>query len=173
MPIQQFTLIVEGADLQSEPVFDALFEAGCDDATVARVDGVQYIDFDRNAASPGEAILSAVRDVKSVAGLRVTRVANLNPVSKANIADREPCTLDSVGLFVTSAPGPIGFPSPVIDPHSPYRLAPWSDLGQLSQPGSANKQRNPLPSSPQSTQSWNFVAISTESLRPAGTVFGL
>ena len=41
-----FTLIVDGADPRSEPFIDALFEAGCDDATVGLVDGVQYVDFD-------------------------------------------------------------------------------------------------------------------------------
>ena len=54
MPIQHFTLIVEGTDLQAEPFIGALFEAGCDDATVGQVDGVQYVDFDREAESLGE-----------------------------------------------------------------------------------------------------------------------
>lgn len=73
MPIHHFTLIVDGSDLQTEPLIDALFEAGCDDATVGRTDGVQYIDFDREAESLGEAINSAVRDVEQVKGVRVTR----------------------------------------------------------------------------------------------------
>ena len=73
MPIHHFTLIVDGSDLQTEPLIDALFEAGCDDATVGRTDGVQYIDFDREAESLGEAINSAVRDVEQVEGVRVTR----------------------------------------------------------------------------------------------------
>ena len=73
MPIHHFTLIVDGSDLQDEPLIDALFEAGCDDATVGRTDGVQYIDFDREAESLGEAINSAVRDVEQVEGVRVTR----------------------------------------------------------------------------------------------------
>lgn len=54
-PIQHFTLTVDGADLQSEPFIDALFKAGCDDATVGRVEGVQYVDFLREAESLGEA----------------------------------------------------------------------------------------------------------------------
>ena len=73
MPVHHFTLIVEGIDLQAEPTIDALFEAGCDDATVGRVDGVQYIDFDREAESLGEAIISAVRDVEKVDGAAVLR----------------------------------------------------------------------------------------------------
>ena len=73
MPIQHFTLTVDGSDLQTEPFVDALFEAGCDDATVARIEGVQYIDFDRDAESLGEAVISAVRDVEQVEGVRVTQ----------------------------------------------------------------------------------------------------
>ena len=73
MPVHNFTLIVEGIDLQAEPTIDALFEAGCDDATVGRVDGVQYIDFDREAESLGEAIISAVRDVEKIDGAAVLR----------------------------------------------------------------------------------------------------
>jgi len=42
MPTFNFSLIVEGADLQSAEAQDALFEAGCDDATFGVVDGVQY-----------------------------------------------------------------------------------------------------------------------------------
>ena len=79
MPIQHFTLIVDGASLQSEPLVDAIFEAGCDDATIGQVDGVRYVDFDREAESLGRAIISAVRDVEKVDGVQVTRVVAAGP----------------------------------------------------------------------------------------------
>ena len=123
MPIQHFTLIVDGADLQSEPFIDALFEAGCDDATVGRVNGVQYVDFDREAESLGEAIISAVRDVEKVDGVQVARVADAGLVSMADIATRLERTRESVRLLVTGARGPGGFPAPVTDPRSRYRPA--------------------------------------------------
>lgn len=170
MPIQHFTLIVEGADLQSQRVFDALFEAGCDDATIARVDGVQYVDFDREAANPGEAILSAMRDIKSVEGLRVTRVANVNPGSKVNLADRVQRTLNSVGLLVASAHGTIG--SPTSDPRNPSRRWLWSELRRTSQLGLRSQPRKIPPSAQHSTQIWSNAAAIAESLRPAGTAFG-
>ena len=75
MPVHHFTLIVEGTDLQAEPTIDALFEAGCDDATVGRADGVQYIEFDREAESLAEAVHSAQRDVEKVEGVRVARTS--------------------------------------------------------------------------------------------------
>lgn len=70
MPKHQFTLIVDGVDLQHESVIDRLFESGCDDALVSSRDGVQFIDFDRDAATLDEAVLSAVADVEKAAGVR-------------------------------------------------------------------------------------------------------
>ena len=119
MPIQHFTLIVDGADLQSEPLIDALFEAGCDDATVGRVNGVQYVDFDREAESLGEAVISAVRDVEKVDGVQVARVADAGLVSMTDIATRLGRTRESVRLLVTGARGPGDFPAPVTDPRGP------------------------------------------------------
>ena len=43
----RFTLTVD--DLQQQALVDALFEAGCDDGLVGRADGIQYIEFDREA----------------------------------------------------------------------------------------------------------------------------
>ena len=71
MPTHRFTLIVEGADLQDESVIERLFEAGCDDALVGSTDGVQFIEFARDAASSDVAILSALADVERVSGVRV------------------------------------------------------------------------------------------------------
>ena len=68
MPTHHFTLIVEGADLQDESVLDRLHEAGCDDALVGSADGVQFIDFDRDAATSDAAISSAVADVERAIG---------------------------------------------------------------------------------------------------------
>lgn len=70
----RFTLVVEGRDLQTDRVVDALFEAGCDDALVGRSEGVQFLDFDREAGSVDEAVRSAVADVESVEGLMVARL---------------------------------------------------------------------------------------------------
>ena len=73
MPTYQFTLIVDGPDLQDEQRIDALYESGCYDALVGRSHGVQYLEFDREAASLKDAILSAVADVERVEGARVVR----------------------------------------------------------------------------------------------------
>lgn len=73
MSEHDFTLVISG-NLDDEEILDALFEAGCDDATCGQVDGVGYAHFIREAPSFGEAIRSATQQVQSVPGLRVVRV---------------------------------------------------------------------------------------------------
>lgn len=74
MANHDFTLIIEGRDIHDDEVFDALYEAGCDDALVRSKDGTQYMDFTREAATLDEAISSAVRDIETVDGVRVVRI---------------------------------------------------------------------------------------------------
>ena len=128
MPVHHFTLIVDGPDLQDDMYIDRLFEAGCSDAAIGRGDGIQYVDFDREAASLDEAVLSAVRDVEHVDGVNVVRVADAGLVSMSDIASRIGRTRESVRLLITGARGPGGFPAPVTDPRSRYRLWRWSDV---------------------------------------------
>ena len=70
-----FTLIVEGPDLQAEACIGALFEAGCGDAAIGRSNGVQFADFDREAATLDRAILSAVDDLEKLEGAEVVCIA--------------------------------------------------------------------------------------------------
>jgi len=123
-----FTLIVEGPDLQDESCIDALFEAGCDDAAIGRSDGVQFVDFDREAATLDSAILSAVDDVETLQGVEVVRIADAGLASLSDIAVRLGRTRESVRLLVSGARGPGGFPQPVTDPRGRYRLWRWSDV---------------------------------------------
>ncbi len=128
MPIHHFTLIVDGPDLQDDALIDAALEAGCDDAAVGRVDGIQYVDFDREAAGLDQAIISAVADLERINGVAVVRIANAGFVSMADIASRIGRTREGMRLLITGARGPGGFPPPVTDPRSRYRLWRWSDV---------------------------------------------
>ncbi len=123
-----FTLIVEGADLQSEASIDTLFDAGCDDALVGLTDGVQYVDFDREAATLEAAVLAAVADIERVTGAHVVRIADAGLVSMADIAESFGRTRESVRLLVVGERGPGGFPPPVTDPRGRYRLWRWSEV---------------------------------------------
>ena len=129
MSIHHFTLIVEGPDLQDDDThLDALYDAGCNDGLVGRSEGVQYIDFDREAPDLELAILSAVADVERVDGVTVMRIVDSGLVSMADIAARTGRTRESVRLLVTGARGPGGFPPPVTDPRRRLRLWRWSEV---------------------------------------------
>lgn len=65
MTVFSFTLRIEGADVMDDAAQDALFEAGCDDATFGVSSGVQTADFDREAGEFSEAVASAIKAVES------------------------------------------------------------------------------------------------------------
>src|SRR5207253_2986871 len=50
----EFTLVIAG-DVMSEEAINALFEAGCDDATFGGIDGSSFGGFEREAATPEQA----------------------------------------------------------------------------------------------------------------------
>ena len=126
--LHHFTLIVDGPDVQQPALVDALFEAGCDDGLVGRSGGIQYIEFDREAPGLDDAVLSAVADVEKVPGVTVARIADAGLVSMAGIAARTGRTREGVRLLIAGARGPGGFPPPVTDPRSRYRLWRWSEV---------------------------------------------
>ena len=59
-----FTLTLDGVANLDPPVLDAIFEAGCDDATPCLRSGLVALLFSRSAPDLKTAILSAIRDVK-------------------------------------------------------------------------------------------------------------
>ena len=100
MTTHSFTLIVEGVEMDDPQVFNALYEAGCDDATIGITNGIPVMDFNREAASFCEAISSAIADAESVDGLRVVRIADLDLVSMSEIAARIGRSRECVRLWV-------------------------------------------------------------------------
>jgi hypothetical protein len=71
----EFTLIIDGIPELNSEVMDALFEAGCDDATVMMHGGQISMGFDRSAPTMKEAMVSAVMDVRRAnIGARVVRI---------------------------------------------------------------------------------------------------
>lgn len=108
-----FALIVAGVPELTDAVQDALFEAGCDDATLSIQYGLLYMEFSRVAPSLKDAIVSAIRDViKSGIGATVLRVDECNLVTQAEIARRIDRSRQLVHQFMTGERGPGGFPPP-------------------------------------------------------------
>lgn len=108
-----FALIVGGVSELTEQVQNALFDAGCDDATPSIQYGMLYMEFSRSAKSLKEAIISAIRDVRR-SGLpaEVLRVDECNLVTASDIARRMKRSRQLVHQYMTGLRGPGRFPAP-------------------------------------------------------------
>ena len=124
-----FTLLLHGADPLREDNIGALEKAGCADALFGRRGTVFYANFDREADSFGEAVLSAIEDVeRAVPGLKVTRVEPEELVSAAQIAVRTKRTRESIRLLIEGKRGPGSFPTPALWLSSSRKLWRWTDV---------------------------------------------
>jgi len=79
MRLHQFTLIVDGPDLEDEASLVLLLEAGCDDAAVGRVGEIQYLDFDRVSTELLPAALNHVPSSRNQGSGSSRCVMNLRP----------------------------------------------------------------------------------------------
>lgn len=129
MSAHEFTLIVEGPDLQEDPYVDALFEAGFDDTTIGRVGSIQYLDFDREAESFVDAVFSATEDLEAaVPGVRVVHLEPDDLVTMSEIAERVGRTRESVRLLISGDRGPGGFPAPATHFRNRQRMWRWQEV---------------------------------------------
>jgi hypothetical protein len=125
----QFTLTLDGAPEMTADRMDRLFDAGCDDATFGTRCGVHFAMFHRQAASPTEAIVSAIEDIERAGiGLRAIRVEPDELVTAGEIAARAGLSREAVRLYARGQRGPGGFPHPVAALHQKSPLYKWSDV---------------------------------------------
>jgi len=129
MTEHEFTLVIDG-DLADEKVAATLFEVGCDDATFGIIDGIGYGEFIREASTFADAVMSAIRQVESVAGLRVMHIEPDDIVTMTDIAERLDRTRESVRLLIAGQRGPGGFPPPISHSRERSRLWRWSDVAE-------------------------------------------
>ncbi len=71
--VHHFEIETEGADLLDWEMIDALYEAGCSDATIRH----RSVEFDREAPTLDAAIESAINDIETVPGVTVRGVRHL------------------------------------------------------------------------------------------------
>jgi transcriptional regulator with XRE-family HTH domain len=108
-----FALVVGGVPALTREVEDALYESGCDDATLSIQYGQLYIEFSRSAPSLKDAILSAIHDVlKANIGAQVLRVDECDLVTQAEIARRIGRSRQQIYQYINGERGPGGFPPP-------------------------------------------------------------
>ncbi len=126
-----FTLVLTGsaAELSLKKVLDALFRAGCDDATIAVRSGRFFVTFSRTGTSLKNAILSAIHNVRSAGiGADVLRVDYCNLVTQADIARKIGRTRQMVHQYMTGRRGPGGFPGPVCEIFDGTMLWYWCEV---------------------------------------------
>jgi hypothetical protein len=138
MPVYEFRLVISGP-VQIDETINALFAAGCADATFGEVDGIGYGEFHREAPSFPAAVVSAVQSVEAVPGLRVLRVEPDDLVSASEIAVRLGRTRESVRLLIAGERGPGSFPAPVSHLRVRHRLWRWSEVAVWSQQATADE----------------------------------
>ncbi|HWN48567.1 MAG TPA: hypothetical protein VNO18_01815 [Xanthobacteraceae bacterium] len=63
MKTYEFTIIASGLDSTAPDFEDRFFEASCDDATLAFVNGRIVVEFEREARNFSHALASAIQDV--------------------------------------------------------------------------------------------------------------
>lgn len=132
-----FVLVIAG-DPNSDGNLNALFDAGCDDATFGAIDGAAFGEFTREAESFSAAVTSAIQQVESVPGLKVLRIEPDDLVTASEIAERLEVTRQEVHLLVTGArqKGKGTFPSPVSHLTSRNRLWSWAEIASWYEPNS-------------------------------------
>jgi hypothetical protein len=69
----EFTVYLSGVQVLSDDAVDALFAAGCDDATPVSRDGKVFLDFARQAEDYDAAVATAVCNIRA-AGFQVARI---------------------------------------------------------------------------------------------------
>lgn len=114
MKSYNFILVLSGIQAPTEEFEEGLFEAGCDDGTLSFRNHVAYIEFDREAPSFKEAVISAIRQVESVdQAVAVERVEPDDLVSASEVARRINKTREYVRLLIEGERGGGNFPVPL------------------------------------------------------------
>ncbi len=128
MKTHSFTLVLKDVHEHTPNLEDSLYEAGCDDALIHFRHGAVYLDFDRKAVSLEEAVISAIREVKSASvDAHVLSVAPENLVTESEIAKRLNKSRQLVSLWIKGERRQ-SFPHPVMRLAHKSALWKWSEV---------------------------------------------
>ncbi len=129
MKFYEFTLIIDSQIENSGRMEDALFEAGCDDATLSFRKGTAYLDFDREAEGLEAAIISAIQQVENTGlNLWVKRVEPSDLVTSAEIARRLARSRQSIQQLISGDRGEGDFPLPIAGITAKTMLWSWYEV---------------------------------------------
>jgi hypothetical protein len=124
-----FVLVLTATSKLTPAAEDALFEAGCDDATISARSGRAYLTFSRAANSMKDAIISAIHDVQRAnIGVNVLRVDTCNLVTQADIARKIGRSRQLIHQYMIGVRGPGGFPPPACEICDESPLWYWCEV---------------------------------------------
>jgi hypothetical protein len=125
----EFVLVLTDVPELTDSMLDALFEAGCDDSTPSVQSSRVYLRFTRMAPSLKDAILSAIRDVRTAnIGADVLRVDYCNLVTQSEIAQKIGRSRQLVHQFIAGERGPGGFPPAACHVEASSPLYYWCEV---------------------------------------------
>ena len=126
----QFTLVLKGVNQDTPDLEDSLYEAGCDDALINFRDGTVFLDFDREDTSLEEAVISAIKNVRSsTIDAEIASVAPENLVTESEIAKRLNKSRQAVSLWIKGSRREL-FPQPIMHLAGRSPLWKWSEVTQ-------------------------------------------
>lgn len=128
MKTYQFTLVLKNVNENTAELEDSLFEVGCDDALIHFRNGVVYLEFDREAASLEDAVISAIKNVQSSSiDAEVASIGPDNLVTLSEIAKRLNVSKQSVSLWIKGKRRE-AFPYPIMRVAEKSPLWKWNEV---------------------------------------------
>lgn len=125
----EFDLVLGGVSDLTEEMVDAIFEAGCDDATPSLRSGRVFLKFTRRAPSLKDAVIEAICQVRRAnIGARVLHVDDRNLVTPSDIARKIQRSRQRVHQWIQGSSG--NFPTPVCDLDEAHPLWAWCEVSQ-------------------------------------------
>ncbi len=125
MPSFTFVLVVNRLPVDRE--MDLLFAGANDDVTFGTEHGLAVAEFDREAATTADAIVSAVHTIESI-GLTALRVLDGDLLTLADIADRINQSRESIRRYASGDRGAGGFPPPANPGRGGTVFYRWSEV---------------------------------------------
>lgn len=107
---------------------DAIYEVGCDDSTVMHKGNTLIIEFNREADSYEEAVISAIKSLNQIEGLTVKSVDAGQYVGLADAAELSDMTRSALSKFAKGDRGDGTFPTPYLRAATIKPLYDWSEI---------------------------------------------
>jgi transcriptional regulator with XRE-family HTH domain len=127
-----FVLVLKNIDENTPNLEDILYEAGCDDALINFRNGTVYLDFDRQAISLEEAVMSAIKDIEASSISPI--VACVGPedlVTESDVAKRLNIKRQAVSLWVKGERrNLLPFPKPIMKLSDKSPFWKWREIAE-------------------------------------------